>query len=155
MLISEHVLALFLIFSNSLMRETKSSASNTVQVKSVKCTFNADYIEKAFCRVKPTRDGDGNTTVTAVFKRPTNDFWAHLVLYYKYQRFQRFMINSDEDICKHVNGWLIRIISFCSVRSLVPTYFILFPIHSTFHSLYILPWNQHFKADPRMKKGMI
>lgn len=71
-----------------------------VKVKSAKCECNKNIIENDYCRVKPTRDGYGNVTIYGTSKVPLNDLWMNLVVYYKYQVFQRFMIDFDFDVCK-------------------------------------------------------
>lgn len=79
------------------------SSENKIKarIKSLKCEHDKSiYNGTMFCHLRPTRNGDGNTTAYYIFGKPAYDFWYHIKLYYKFGTIYRhFMVDMDVDVC--------------------------------------------------------
>lgn len=79
----------------------QQTAKDGVKVKllSLKCDFAENYFEFVVCKFKPTRDGIGNVTILAKVDTLVNDIYLHVQVFYKYTRFEPFMINVKINYC--------------------------------------------------------
>lgn len=77
-----------------------SLADNKVVTKSLKCKNYNNYFHNLSCKLKPLRNGPGNITITTIIPKPVKDLWVHMIVYYKFRVFQKFMITLDINLCE-------------------------------------------------------
>uniref|UniRef100_A0A336L4M4 CSON004130 protein n=1 Tax=Culicoides sonorensis TaxID=179676 RepID=A0A336L4M4_CULSO len=90
---------IFCIFISNVLSEKQVN----VKIKKIKCEHDPTiYNTSMLCKIKPTRNGDGNTTILFNFHEPANDFWAQMKFYYKFGTIYRpFMVDLDVNICEY------------------------------------------------------
>lgn len=93
---------LLVFISSSTLTFVLSHSQIRVKIKSLKCEHDLSvYNGSVYCKIKPTRNGDGNTTAYYTFRKPAYDFWYNMKVLYKFGNIYRpFMVDVDVDICQ-------------------------------------------------------
>lgn len=90
-----------------------------VQLKSLKCTFDAAFYNGTMkCFIKPYRNGTHLATAIHNFRKPCNDMWVHIMVFFKFggsALYRPWMFNVDENLCaiyggKHGPGTLAKLL---------------------------------------------
>lgn len=96
-------MAIFLIWQ-LLQRIVCLNVSNRVELQTIECGAIEEYSLGSICDIHIVARNTFAINISNNLRHPIDNVQLHVVLYYRYNRYQKYLIDRWEDICGYFSG---------------------------------------------------
>lgn len=80
------------------------NVSNRVELHHIECGAIEEYSLGSICNIRIIARNTFSINISNTLRNPIDNVHLHVVLFYKYNTFQKFLIDRWEDICGYFSG---------------------------------------------------